>query len=76
MVSNDFGSIFVGWWMSIAIQPAKEHQNPSPHELVMVKTANQSRLKPGGAVVPLEQAVLALLERPGVSVLAGRSIRC
>ena len=35
----------------------------------MVKTANQPRLKLEGAVVPLEQAVVPLLELPGVIVL-------
>ena len=35
----------------------------------MVKTVNQPRLNLGGTVVPLEQAVVLLLERPGVPVL-------
>ena len=41
----------------------------------MVNTVNQPKLKLGGAVVPLGWAVVPLLERPGVPVLAGRSIR-
>ena len=69
MDSNDVGSIFVGWGMSIASKRAKERQNQSPDELVMVKTVNRQRRKLGGAVVPLEQAVVPLLERPGVPVL-------
>ena len=61
--------------MSIATQRAKERENRTPDVKVMVKTVNQPRLKLGGAVVPLGWAVVPLLERPGVPVLAGRSIR-
>ena len=75
MESNDVGGMFVGWGMSIASKRAKERQNPSRNEFVMVKTVNQLRLNLGGAVVPLGRAVVPLLERPGVPVLAGRSIR-
>jgi hypothetical protein len=60
MKSNEGGGIFMGWWMSIASKRAKERQNPSPNELVMVKTVNQPRLNLGGAVVPLEVAVVPL----------------
>jgi hypothetical protein len=68
MESNDVVTYLCGWGVSIAIQRAKERQNPSPDELVMVKTVNQPRLKLGGAVVPLARAVVPLLERPGVPV--------
>ena len=61
--------------MSIATQRAKERENQTPDVKVMVKTVNQPRLKLGGAVVPLGWAVVPLLKRPGVPVLAGRSIR-
>ena len=74
LVSNCVGTYLSGWDISIAIQRAKERKNPSPDVKVMVKTVNQPRLKLGGAVVPLGWAVVPLLERPGVPVLAGRSI--
>ena len=61
--------------MSIATQRAKERENRTPDVKVMVKTVNQPRLKLGGAVVPLEQAVVPLLEHPGVPGVAGRSTR-
>ena len=41
----------------------------------MVETVKLGTLKLGGAVVQLGWAVVPLLERPGVPVLAGRSIR-
>ena len=38
MESNDVGSIFVGWGMSIASKQAKERQNRSLDKLVMAET--------------------------------------
>jgi hypothetical protein len=49
MESNGDGSIFVGWGMSIASKRAKEHQNWTPDELVMVKTVKRERLKLQGS---------------------------
>ena len=54
----------------IANQHAKERKNRTPVGKVIVKTVNQPRLKLGGAVVPLELAVVPLLERPRVPYLA------
>ena len=53
MESNDDGSIFVVWGMSIASERAKGRQNRTPDELVMVKTVKLGRLKMCGAVEPL-----------------------
>ena len=41
MESNDDGSIFVGWGMSIASKRAKERQKRTPDELVMHKTVKR-----------------------------------
>ena len=48
MESNGDGGIFVGWGMSIASKQAKERQNRTPDELVMVKTVKQKQLKSQG----------------------------
>ena len=53
MESNDDGSIFVVWGMSIASKRAKERPNRTPDELVMVKMVKLGMLKMCGAVVPL-----------------------
>ena len=45
MESNDVGSIFVGWRMSIASKQAKERQNRTPDELVMNGTKISRSLK-------------------------------
>ena len=44
MESNDVGVIFLGWGMSIASKRAKERQNRTPDELVMVKTVKREKL--------------------------------
>ena len=48
MESNDVGDIFVGWGMSRASKRAKERQNRTPDELVMVKTVKREKLKSQG----------------------------
>ena len=75
MESNGVETYVYGWRMSIATQRAKERENRTPDVKVMVKIVNQPWLKLVGAVVPLGWAVVPLLARPGVPVLAGRSIR-
>ena len=45
MDSNGVGGIFVGWGMSIASKRAKERQNRTLDELVMVKTVKREKLK-------------------------------
>ena len=51
MESNDCGSIFVVWGMSIASKRAKERQNRSSDELVMDKTKiSRSRYLQGSDV--------------------------
>ena len=49
MESNDIGSIFVGWGMSIASKRAKERQKRTPVELVMHKTVKRGKLKSQGS---------------------------
>ena len=44
MESNDVGGILVGRGVSIASKRAKERQNRTPDELVMVKTVKREKL--------------------------------
>ena len=61
MESNGDGTYLGGWGMSIATQRAKKRENRTPDGEVMAEMVKLGTLKLGGAVVPLERAVVTLV---------------